>query len=193
MTAQISDCYKIGDKDYSLIALNNKLKFNPRAYGLDPVGYTTACYRGFYCMYKVSENKLILDELNVYCGDGFNYPEVNGVLPKKEEGECFSEFRTYPNLNLKIDYTGSIVVGTGFLGKYYIHMGYQRAWAYKTVYELQFDKGNLVKKVDHSKYVKKLRDYLDKNIQARRDLWDCSMDFINECFSLDARDKAWWI
>lgn len=44
-------------------------------------------------------------------------------------------------LDFSINYSGDIVIGTGFIDKYNIHMGYQQAYAYEKVYELIFEQG----------------------------------------------------
>lgn len=53
------------------------------------------------------------------------------------------------------------LVGKGFLREYYIHMGYQRAWAYENLRELIFENGKLMETFDHSEMAKKLRKEID--------------------------------
>ncbi len=40
-------------------------------------------------------------------------------------------------------------------------MGLQRAWAYKKVLELIFEKGRLVEVIDHSETVQKIREEME--------------------------------
>lgn len=47
--------------------------------------------------------------------------------------------------------------GKDFLSDYYIHMGYQRAWAYETLKELIFEEGALVEVIDRSAMANMLR------------------------------------
>lgn len=62
-------------------------------------------------------------------------------------------------------YTGKILIGKGFINKYYIHMGYQRAWAYEVLEKLIFYKGKLIETVDHSEMAKKLRLELENKAE----------------------------
>ena len=99
----------------------------------------------------------------------------------------------YKGLNIKLDYTGKILVGDGFIHEYYIHMGYQRAWAYKKLVELVFVDGNLIEKNDHSKVAadirKKIRNDKDFDQKLHMDI----PKFVEDSFSLDYKTKAWWL
>ena len=99
----------------------------------------------------------------------------------------------YKNLNIFIEYTGKILIGKGFIKKYYIHMGYQRAWAYEVLEELIFDKGELIKTVDHSEMAKKLRLELENKTKEVQKTSDNIQLFVERSFSLEMKDKAWWI
>ena len=59
-------------------------------------------------------------------------------------------FLYHKNIGIRMKYTGKILVGKDFLREYYIHMGYQRAWAYQTLVEFIFEDGSLLDTVDHS-------------------------------------------
>ncbi|MBD5452032.1 MAG: hypothetical protein HDR25_05280 [Lachnospiraceae bacterium] len=72
-------------------------------------------------------------------------------------------------------------------------MGYQRAWAYKDLKELIFDNGRLVKTVDHSEMAEKLRIELGNRKEESKKTREDIQLFVEECFSLEMKDKAWWI
>ncbi|MDE6640896.1 MAG: hypothetical protein K2K63_10250 [Acetatifactor sp.] len=97
------------------------------------------------------------------------------------------------NINIFMEYTGKILIGKGFINKYYIHMGYQRAWAYEVFEELVFDKGKLAKSVDHSEMAKKWRLDLENKAERIQKTSDNIPLFVEESFSLEMKDKAWWI
>lgn len=82
----------------------------------------------------------MLQNLYINSKDDY-YPEINNVSPEKEGKKSFMYMghHLYKNLNIFIEYTGKILIGKGFINKYYIHMGYQRAWAYEVLQELVFD------------------------------------------------------
>lgn len=191
MTAQIGDSFKYKGENYQIAAISEPIRFQPQDYGITPVAASTACWRGYWCEYEISERGIILENLYINSRDEY-YPDINGVGPQKEDGKYFEymDCHFYKNLNLVMDFTGKILLGKGFLRKYYIHMGYQRAWAYEVLKELVFEDGRLIETVDHSEMAKKIRKEIDgqsgsedKNIEK----------FVTDSFSLRMEDKAWWI
>ena len=54
------------------------------------------------------------------------------------------------NVNLRMNYTGKILLGKDFIPEHYIHMGYQRANAYKKLIEVEFLEGQLIAVKDMS-------------------------------------------
>ncbi len=188
MTAQISDKFEYKGKKYSLAALSAPIPFAPEQYGLKPQGCCTALYRGFWCEYKITDEALILDNLHI-SNRKWRYPKLNGVSASwsKDDMGC----RTYKGVNLTIPFSGKILLGEGFIHKYYIHMGYQRPYAYKELIEFEFEKGVLQKTTDCSKIAAKMRDGTYGLDMADR-LGDIA-GFIDDSFSLDYETKAWWL
>lgn len=93
-----------------------------------------------------------------------------------------------------MDYTGRILVGKGFIHDYYIHMGFQRAWAYETLKEFVFENGKLINVVDHSKIAAELRELIDRDPEEfDNKLHEDIIGFVNSSFSLDFENKAWWL
>lgn len=174
------------------MALSEPINFKPQEYGLTPQASCTACWNGYWCEYHIYNGLLLLKNLFMFNSEG-NYPPLNGVGVieqtyhevlrlgpghKKEKimMEDHMGHREYRNVDLPIKYTGKILVGDGFIQEYYIHMGYQRAWAYEELLEFVFEDGRLVKTNDHSDMAKKMR----VEIEAGNN-------------KLDMKDKAWWI
>ncbi len=191
MTAQIEDKYSYKGRKYNVVAMTSPIDFDPEEYGFRPVAASTACWRGYVCEYAITDKELYRRRLNIFCGDN-PYPEFEGVMPVKDKKK-YSYFMVYDHLHHSIDYTGSIVVGSGFLQQYYIHMGFQRAWAYKNVYELKFENGRVVRMIDHSKTVEESRKQIDEDPEFQDTIHGDIVQFINESFSLDKDVKAWWI
>lgn len=210
MTAQIGDIYKYESKEYSIVAMSAPIEFKPQDYGLNPQAACTACWDGYWCEYHIEGDRLLLKNFFMYNSDG-DYPLFNGVgvieqtyheatrlgMGKKKSEKVMVEdnmgHREYRNVNLPIRYTGKILVGSDFIHEYYIHMGYQRAWAYKTLLEFVFKEGELIETIDHSDMAEKLRMELkaDSKVidEERKDI----SAFVDKSFSLDMKDKAWWI
>ena len=102
--------------------------------------------------------------------------------------------RVYKDVNMPIPYTGKILLGDGFMQEYYIHMGFQRGWAYKKLIELVFEEGILLECNDLSHIAKAQREAMAKgNINPRRPGGDNILKFVEDSFSLDYADKAWWM
>ena len=212
MTAQIPDTYRYKSKVYDIVAMTNPMGFDPRDYGLEPHSSCTACWRGYWCEYVIKYGKLIMERLLLFNQDD-NYPDFNGVHVSPQEykeieyREFFDEggkikkktipdnwgHRTY-NANMKMDYTGKIVLGKGFLDEFYIHMGFQRPWAYNDLKEFDFKDGKLISVTDHSAFAEKLREKIREDPEEfDHTLRRTIPTFIDESFSLDAAIKAWWI
>jgi len=168
-TAQISHKYTFGDKTYSIVALSNPLEFDPTTYGILPKSPHTASWVGYWCEYDISENGIVLRNLHINSYGGY-YPEINGVDAVAEiNGDFPPDFHLYEGVNLEMEYTGRIAAGTDFLPEYYIHMGYQRAWAYKELVEFVFEKGKLVETIDHSLMAANIREEINKDSNL---LWE---------------------
>lgn len=210
MTAQIGDIYKHKNKEYSIVAMSAPINFKPQDYGLNPQSRSTGCWKGYWCEYHIEDDKLLLKNFFMFNRSG-DYPLLNGVgvveqtyhealrfgldgkNPKKIMIEDHMGHREYRNVNLPINYTGKILVGSDFIKDYYIHMGYQRAWAYKTLIEFVFEEGKLTETIDHSNMAEKIRSELKtgtKDIDNERKNIPI---FVMKSFSLDMKEKAWWI
>ena len=213
MTAQIEDRFLHRKKRYSLVAITDSIGFDPREYGLIPEARCTACWRGYFCEYKVAQEGLFLQNLFINTKDEI-YPPVNGVpvsemeyhectvisfkdgkqIQRKEMSENNMGHREYKDVNIPMAYTGKILLGDEFLRKYYIHMGFQRSWAYKELVEFEFDNGKLVKKTDHSDTAQKLREILDSSgVNPAHPEGENIPKFVSDSFSLDYAVKAWWL
>lgn len=198
MTAQVGDSYSYQGENYSIIAMSVPMTFLPQKYGMVPSPRCTACWNGYWCEYEISEEGMILKNLFIHTENDY-YPEVNGVSVCKKKNQEKKDFsymghHKYENINLPMEYTGKIVVGSGFLREYYIHMGYQRAWAYEKVFELCFENGKLISKEDHSKIVAKVREEAKQDPQEfRKKIYKDPQEFVEESFSLEWKDKCWWL
>ncbi len=210
MTAQIGDIYKYQKKDYSVVALSSPNLFDPKNYGLEPHPSSTACYRGYWCEYAIDDGELILKDLYLFNKDE-NYPPLNGIevspqefreyegyvgsnkKPKKIIRPAYFGHQVYRDINLLIPYTGKILLGDGFMQKYYIHMGFQRAWAYKELIELVFEEGLLIECNDLSYIAKAQREAMEKQKKDPRYPHDGNiLKFVEDSFSLDYSEKVWW-
>jgi len=211
MTAQIGDIYKWNSEKYTIVAMTAELPFDPRDFGMEPFGRCSCCWRGYWCEYIIGDDGLFLQTLYMR-NQKDEYPDFNGITVSPvtyHEGtrlncatgksrkvliEDYMGHRRYENVMLKIPYTGSIVGGRKFLDRYYIHMGFQRAWAYEELLEFVFLDGMLCDVVDHSGMARKLRMEIERNgMRPGRPINEGIVPFVDKGFSLDVKDKAWWI
>ena len=210
MTAQIEDIYKHENKNYTVVARSAGEIFEPEKYGLEPHGRATACYRGYWCDFETVDEELFLNNLYIYNKED-NYPALNGMPvspaefweskkkskrsknPEMVKIPAYFGHRMYRNVHLQIPYTGKILLGSEFIQSYYIHMGFQRAWAYETLLELVFDEGLLMECNDLSHMAKEYREYMSEmKLNHRNPEKKDSKCFVEESFSMDYSDKVWW-
>lgn len=195
MTAQIGDKFTFHGSDYSIVAISTPIQFNPVQFGITPLSACTACWAGYWCEYDISEEGIVLKNLYINSRDN-NYPAINGVEAEEDEREKFQYMghHLYKNIGIRMKYTGKILVGKDFLREYYIHMGYQRAWAYQALVEFIFEDGNLIETVDHSNMAEKLREEIKKDTGKPKPYTEQDIArFVKNSFSLDIDVKAWWM
>jgi hypothetical protein len=130
--------------------------------------------------YILIENHLILDDLLVNVHEPL---KINGVNP--EQGSEMFKYE-YKNLNLKTNFTGRILLAKDFIDSMYVHMGFQRPIAFKTVLGLEFKNGELVLFQDLSKQMEKRRKKdpykgAQPNSKTTKDI----ENWIEKAFSLD--------
>jgi len=165
-TAQIPDTFFFKGEQYDLIGIDGNGLFSPKQYGMEPVMMHTGCYRGFYASYKITDKGIYLHELTIRDRNE-DYKPINGIKPQTEpktEEERFWIFQgtaMYREVNLLVSFTGTLLLAKDFIQEMYIHAGFQRPTAYKTVLNLRFEEGNLVKIKDRSKEVEKMRQKIE--------------------------------
>lgn len=196
MTAQIGDSFSFDGKDYSIVAMSEYIHFDPREYGITPEAACTACWAGYWCKYNITSDGIYLEDLYINSKDDY-YPEINGIKPVSEKDTgaefCYMGHHLYKGLNIKMNYSGKLLVGKDFLHEYYIHMGYQRAWAYKTLVEFIFENGIMIETNDQSNIAAQIREKIKDERKFEKKLRRNIPRFVDESFSLDYGIKAWWL
>lgn len=138
MTAQIADRFLFNKEYYSLIGIKGGSLPTPKSFGMESEMMTTACYRGYHALYELTEKELILREFTLN-EPHRKYLPIDGIKPVVTE-----YYGTYENLNLIVDFTGKIRLAKDFLREFYVHMGYQKASAYETVYDITIENGQII-------------------------------------------------
>jgi hypothetical protein len=174
MTAQISDRFIFKGEEYSLIGMTGGYLASPKQFGMEPEMIHTACYRGFYATYELTEKSLYLRELTLREKNG-SYLPIEGIEPTKEEYQA-----TYHSLSFVVPFTGKIRLGKDFIEELYIHMGYQKPTAFKTVLDLTLQDGQVVEIRDRSQEMEKKRGAFKKHYESGN-----IEQTTDEAFSLD--------
>ena len=174
MTAQISDKFLFKGEKYSLIGMTGGSLADPRNYGMEPEMISTACFSGYYATYELTEEALYLRELTVRDRNG-NYPPIGGIEPAVQQYEAL-----YQGLNEIVNFTGKIRLAKDFIDELYIHMGFQKPTAFRTVLDITLEEGRPVNINDRSKEMEKKRGEFKKRYESKR-----IEEQIDKAFSLD--------
>lgn len=160
MTSQITDKFTYQDEEYRLIGFEGNHLFSPEDYGMTPVMMHTACYRGFYSTYEIYKEAIFLRKL-VIRTEGNKYCGIDGVKPVKDDYQA-----SYTGLNLKVPFSGTLRLAKDFIEELYVHMGYQKPSAFKTVIDFQFTNGSITQIQDRSQEVAKIRGEFKKSFEG---------------------------
>ncbi|HEU0293077.1 MAG TPA: hypothetical protein VFR47_10105 [Anaerolineales bacterium] len=132
-------------------------------------------------------------------------PPINGVIPFKPtkpidkiagkkliihgilDQDCEYFNNAYKGLGLRINFTGGILIGDGFIERLFVGMGFQPAWKYKMVMELSFVDGMMTEQRNVSHQIGELRQKmikqrLEPDLKASKDEL---RTWIESAFSLD--------
>jgi len=164
MTGQEPDRFFYKDQKYELVSIKGKGLLIPSDFGIETHMSATSCRRGYIMRYKIVENQLILDGF-WFNSETEDLPEIDGNKPVKlseevaEEGDYFHDmFRfEYRDLNKNLQFKGSITLAKDLIGSEYVHMGFPKPTAYKTILKFEFKDGLIVNIEDQSKENKKFR------------------------------------
>ncbi len=180
MTAQIPDEFRYNGELYSLIGIDGSGLFTPADFGMNPYSTCTACWRGYVMKYDCEDNILLLVGMDVNSKES---PDINGVKPIK--GNTFFEF-SYVDIGLKTKFNGMLMLAKDFIHEMYVHMGFQRPMAFRTVLELDIKDGEIIEVTDLSEDMAFQRS-LDKKRGAEPKSPNESdvKDWIEDTFSLD--------
>ena len=174
MTAQISDTFYFKRYTYDLIGIAGGDLASPEQFGMEPEMMSTACYRGFYASYRLTDEALYLTKLTLREKNN-NYLPIGEVKPKIDKYEA-----TYTGLKELVRFTGKIRLAKDFIDDLYIHMGFQKPTAYKTVLDITLKSGRVLDIVDRSKEIRQKQGDFKKRFESGD-----AIQSIEESFSLD--------
>ena len=135
MTAQISDRVRYGGVEYTLLGPRTGL-FVPVAHGIETRPMHTACWRGFHCLYVLTD-RLRLAHVHLQMA----YADPTTTLFGKPPVHYDAGRAEYRDLDHPIELTARLWLGAGFIQELYVHMGFQAPYRYQTVLEIALDRG----------------------------------------------------
>jgi hypothetical protein len=213
MTAQISDTVGYRDRPRALAGVNGSGLFDPAGHGVQAVGWSTACWRGYHCTYEVTDGALLLTQVHLGLGrkdaaaaERGAGPQLFGKVPRRYTIHGHStNLRTgevatsWPSSDFVVDglrevvpFTGGLLLGDGFIRAMYVHMGFYPAYKFREVHELIFDAGLLTAEYDRSAQMAEFREMLSADSltpgpgasRAEVEAW------ITRCFRLEYKGLA---
>jgi len=180
LTAQIPDEFILDGEKFSLVGLKGQGLTKTEDLGISPYFTCTACWRGYVMKYVFTNKCLIIDEMLVNVDDP---PEINSIKP--QQGNDLFKYH-YKNLNLKTNFTGKILLAKDFIQSMYVHMGFQRPMAFKTVVEIELKHGEIINLKDLSKLMEEQRkNDLYKGAQPETNSKKDIEKWVKQTFSLD--------
>ena len=177
-TAQISDTFIFKGNEYSLIGKTGGDFATPKQFGMSAVMIHTACYRGYYATYELTDEGLLLRKLTLREKDG-NYLPILGISPVINTKE---QKATYSNLHVIVQFSGKIRLAKDFIRELYIHMGHQKPTAFKTVLDITLKDGRVVEIKDRSEEMEKKRGAFKEAYESGE-----MKKSIEDAFSLDMK------
>ena len=166
MTAQAMDQVRWRDRTWSLVGIDGAGLFDPTALGIQPQMLHTAAWRGYICTYKVEDDELRLERLEIGFDPATQERSVAGDPPligdARPTQQGMGHVWHYDGADLPVPFTGGLRIGYGFIRELYVHMGFAPAWKFEEVHELRFEAGRLVSTEDQSDEMRREREQAAK-------------------------------
>ncbi|MHA7632473.1 hypothetical protein [Corallococcus sp. M7] len=154
-------------RPFALMSVQGTDLFDPRQEGLVPQCVSTGCYRGFDCVYRIDEKRLLLESfsiglkplerLKVKYGKG---TVLRGQPPHLKEDAFLA---VYAGLGWHVPFTGGLVVARDFIpglasrAESLMRRVSSPIWMFSVVHELRFVEGQWTGSLDCSSAMETLR------------------------------------
>lgn len=152
MSGQMSDVIVLDTEEFAIVEPSSDQLFDVRAHGVVPVMMHTANTRGVSARYRITDDQLVLADLQVGSVDA--PPPIAGLDPTTDDhGQTW----TYVGLDHPIAFTGDLIVGAGPIRGLYVHSGFLPVWHYERVIALDIEAGVVQSTEDRSQQVAEFR------------------------------------
>ena len=196
MTGQFPDTVDLDGTEYSISAVDGTGLFVAEEHGFRPRFLSSACWRGHICAYAVRDDQLLLDQLTVGVEPYHPTVTLHGRTPRTASRRAhYPGAAIYRDLAMPVPFTGRLLLGADL--DLYTHMGFQPAWYYQRVIELEVNGGRVNRRTDRSAEMAEVRrrhregltelghqrEHVDGPMPSEADL----EDYVTRTFSLDYR------
>lgn len=194
MRSRNGDVFYFNGGEYALICQDTAFDFYPYEYGISPFALNDELFRGYRCVYRITDGGIYLEELYVNTADG-NYPDINGVsaVADDAEGSLYGGHHAYKDIGLRIPVTGRILLADRFLDGEFLYLGYERPWTYDTVFELIFEDDVLTEVNDLCETVAEMRRRQTEADRRVNEAYEKEGRIITDNLRVDFGINAWWM
>ena len=186
MTIEISDTVWYDGTMYSLLRVRGEQFFDPAEYGLVPEMLIPSAERGYWCDYGIKDGQLLLEMLNIHT-QGNVYPLLNGRSAETGGDSAYEEHRQYRNTALPVAFSGQMILVRDPDLAFFRPGSGMESWGYRTVLELTFAEGILVRAEDRSGISAAVRTAITQ-AECGADAYD----FV-KTLPASASDDGWWL
>ncbi|MEM6297971.1 MAG: hypothetical protein AAF740_04690 [Bacteroidota bacterium] len=174
MSAQLPHLVWLGKEKYELSGSSDVLPFDPKEYNLKPAAPHPKCWRGYVCQFRVEEETLFLDRLEVNdASKSIKRREqlVNEKKPSKNSKRVFRFMskwgavyfnKTYRKVKLPLSFSGQWLLTRGGVWDQHAHYAMHPAWRYKEIHLLKFEAGRLVFHQDLGDLMARIRNEVER-------------------------------
>jgi hypothetical protein len=152
MAVQISYTFLINGDRYALIGIAGGDRALSKQFGMEPKKLPFANHEGFYGMYELTPAGLYLRGLDRNDENGYYLP-IERIDQAKDIDQAFCDDRS-----ALIPFTGKIRLAKDFINQPRVNVAYQKALAFKTVFDITLKEGQVVGVKDRSWEMAQKRD-----------------------------------
>jgi hypothetical protein len=151
MVSQIYYKFLVNGDQYTLIGIAGGDLVAPEQFGVESMEPHTDLRRGYVALYELTPEALYLRGLTLK-GENGHYQAAGSSKPVRDFFQA-----TYHGPSVVIPFTGKIRIAKGFINEPYVNMGYQKAIAFRTVFDITLKNGLLVEVKDRSSEMEQKR------------------------------------
>ncbi len=170
MTGQVPDSCEYQRTSYEILGVTGEKLPTAASFHIIAEDLCTGYHRGYVMHYVIEGDRLLL--MRAVVTTRKQPPEINGVAPVPDRDIPNLPMPIqylYDHLNYPVPFTGTLLIVKDLIREYYMHMGFQPAWTYKTLLKLTLNAGVVTSASDVSTDYAKEREREGPKETARRE------------------------